>query len=99
MSCESTRGLLALSAAGLLEPEEQRRVDTHVRECSDCAAELEALGAIAGALERQAAPHPPAGLVYRTQIQVAIEADRRQGARLALGASALGWLLALVTWV
>src|SRR5258708_5946611 len=98
MNCESIRDLLALSAAGLLDPLDARRVGEHVRECATCAGELELLGDIAGTLGRLPAPAPPAGLVYRTQLAVAAEADRRQGARLAIAAGALAWGIALATW-
>jgi len=98
MTCESVRELLALSAAGLLDASEDRRVREHARECAGCAASLETLGGIAGALRRMSAPPPPAGLVYRTQMLAAAEADRRQGARLAIASGVLGSLLALATW-
>src|SRR5438874_1855924 len=98
MNCEQVRDLLALSAAGLLDPPEARRVAEHVRECAACAAELESLGDLAGALGRLPAPHPPAGLVYQTQLAIAAETDRRQGGRLALAAGVLAWIIALATW-
>jgi len=98
MNCENIRGLLALSAAGLLDAAEARRVAEHVRECVACAAELESLGDVAGALGGLPAPHAPAGLVYQTQLAVAVEADRRQGARLAVASGGLAWVIALATW-
>src|SRR2546423_15604574 len=98
MNCESIRDLLALSAAGLLDASEARRVAEHVRECGACAAELESLGDVAGALGSLPAPHPPAGLVYQTQLAVAVEADRRQGARLAVASGGLAWVIGLATW-
>jgi hypothetical protein len=98
MTCEIARGLLALSAAGLLDPPDQQPVALHVRECPACAAELEAFGAVASTLGRMPSPRPSAGLVYRTQVLLAIEADRRQGARLAIGAGVLGWLLLVAAW-
>src|SRR5438552_6300195 len=98
MNCEQVHGLLALSAAGLLDAPEARRVAEHVLECAACAAELESLGDIAAALGLLPAPHPPAGLVYQTQLAIAAESDRRQGARLALAAGVLAWVIALATW-
>jgi anti-sigma factor RsiW len=98
MNCERTRGLIALSAAGLLDAGEQRQVMEHVRDCSACAEELAEAGAIAGALSRLPLPQVPAGLVYRTQTRIAIEADRRQGARLAIAAGVLSWLIAIAMW-
>jgi predicted anti-sigma-YlaC factor YlaD len=97
MNCEEVRDLLALSAAGLLDATEARRVAEHVRECAACATELEALGDVAGALGSLPAPHPPAGLVYETQLAIAAEADRRQGARLAVASGGLAWVIALAT--
>src|SRR4051794_26096174 len=98
MNCEEIRGLLALNAAGLLDATEGRFAVEHVRECETCAAELESLSAIAGALGSLPAPHPPAGLVYQTQLAIAAENDRRQGAHLALAAGVLAWVMALATW-
>ena len=98
MNCEQVRDLLALSAAGLLDAPDARRVAEHVRECAACAADLESLGDVAVALGRLPAPHPPAGLVYQTQLAIAVETDRRQGARLALAAGVLAWVIALATW-
>src|SRR5712671_4813477 len=98
MNCESIRDLLALSAAGLLEASEARRVAEHVRDCVACGAELESLGDVAGALGSLSAPHPPVGLVYQTQLAVAVEADRRQGARMAVASGGLAWVMALATW-
>jgi hypothetical protein len=98
MNCESIRDLLALSASGLLDASEARRVAEHVCDCVICAAELESLGDVAGALGGLPAPHPPAGLVYQTQLAVAIEADRRQGARMAVASGGLAWVIALATW-
>jgi hypothetical protein len=98
MSCEDIRGLLALSAAGALDTEGQRRLAGHIRECAACADELAIFDAIAGALGSLPVPQAPPGLVYRTQLEIAIEADRRQGARLAIGAGMVSWLLTLITW-
>src|SRR5438874_1413843 len=85
-------------AAGLLDASEARRVGEHVRDCVACAAELESLGDVAGALGSLPAPHPPAGLVYQTQLAVAVEADRRQGARMAVASGGLAWIIGMATW-
>lgn len=84
---ESVRALLALSAAGLLDPDEERLVRAHVCQCDGCAAELEAYGSLSLELSNMPAPRPPAYLVSRTTALVAAEADRRQGAALAGGAA------------
>lgn len=84
---ESVRGLLALSAAGLLDPDEERLVREHVCQCVACAAELEAYGSLSAGLSNMPVPQPPAYLVSRTTALVAAEADRRQGAVFAGGAA------------
>ena len=100
--CQSVAEALALSAAGLLDPGEERMVREHIRECPECAARLEHLGAIAGTLSALPAPAPPAGLVARTQALAAAElaaaADRRHAGLAALAAAALGWLSWFVLW-
>ena len=50
------------------------------------------------ALSRQPMPMAPPGLVYRTQLLLAAEADRRESARLAWIAVAAAWLLVVVSW-
>ena len=63
---ESVRELLALSAAGLLDPGEERLVREHVRQCAACAAELDDYAALSAGLSALPAPQPPADLVSRT---------------------------------
>jgi hypothetical protein len=50
------------------------------------------------ALSRQPMPMAPPGLVYRTQLLLAAEADRRQSTRLAIAASLAAWVLVLASW-
>ncbi len=101
-SCESIAGLLALSAAGLLDAAEERLVRRHAGECVDCAAALESLGGIAAALAALPAPAPPADLSLRTQALVAAElaaaADRRLGGLLALAGAAIGSISWFALW-
>ena len=60
---EHVRQLLALSAAGLLDPGEERLVREHARQCAACAAELEEFAALSAGLSALPAPQPPADLV------------------------------------
>jgi anti-sigma factor RsiW len=94
--------LLALSAAGLLDPAEERSVREHVRECPACAARLESLGSITAAVAALPSPAPPLDLTLRTQALLAAElaalADRRQGVLLALAGAGLGWISWLALW-
>ncbi len=47
---EHVRQLLALSAAGLLDPAEERQVREHARQCAACAASLDEFAALSAAL-------------------------------------------------
>ena len=99
---ESIRELLALSAAGLLEPAEERRVREHLRGCPECAAHAEEFASLSAGLSALPAPIAPAGLAARTEArlvaEIAAEADRRQGTILAAAASLLAWVMTLATW-
>ncbi len=99
---EETRSWLALSAAGLLDPGEERRLREHVRECAACAGELEALGALASGLRAQPAPAPSPELLARTAAlaaaELAAEAERRRGAGLALACVLAVWVSSLFSW-
>ena len=80
---ETVRQLLALSAAGLLDAREERRVREHAHECAACAAELDEFAALTAGLSALPMPQPPEYLLARTSALVAAERDRRQGAVLA----------------
>jgi hypothetical protein len=93
---ESVRELLALSAAGLLDPGEERLVREHARQCAVCAAELGDYATLSDSLSALPSPHPPADLVRRTSVLMAAEADRRQGAFLAAGAAIFAFVFVLL---
>ena len=100
---ETIRQLLALSAAGLLDAGDERRVREHVRECSACATALDDLAAVSADLCRLPAPMAPPDLLARTQARVAAELAAQQaglhhGAILAVGAGLFAWMAALATW-
>jgi hypothetical protein len=80
---ETIRKLLALSAAGLLEPGEERLVREHVRQCAPCAAKLDDYATLSAGLSALPCPLPLPDLLRRTNMLVAAELDRRQGAVLA----------------
>jgi predicted anti-sigma-YlaC factor YlaD len=92
---ELVRPLLALNAAGLLDPEEERRLRRHVEQCGECRGELEDLAQLAAGLRALPCLPPPAGLLARTQARIAADADRREGARLAAVAAAFTGVLLL----
>jgi anti-sigma factor RsiW len=96
------RELLALAAAGALDPADERRVAAHVAECAECAAEAEEWRRLAVELERLPAPKASPLLVART-VQAVEErlAERSERAwnRAALGfLVAFAWTLAVVSW-
>ena len=92
---ETVRSWLALSAAGLLEAGEERRVREHAAQCAECAAELEDYAGISAGLRSLPAPLPPPHLVSRTAALMLAEADRRQATYLASGAAILAFVMVL----
>jgi len=99
---ETIRQLLPLSAAGLLDAADERRVRQHVHECAACSAALDELAAVSADLSRLPAPMAPPDLLARTEASVAAElaaqAGLRHGAMLAVGAGLFAWVAALTTW-
>ena len=99
---ETIRQLLALSAAGLLDAADERRVREHLRQCAECSTALEELATISADLGRLPAPMAPPDLLARTQARVAAElaaqTGLRHGAILAVGACLFAWMAALATW-
>ena len=93
---ESVRELLALSAAGLLDPGEERLVRDHARQCTACAAELGDYAMLSASLSALPSPQPPADLVRRTAVLLAAESDRRQGAFLAAAAAVFAFVFVLL---
>jgi predicted anti-sigma-YlaC factor YlaD len=93
---ETVRQLLALSAAGLLDAGEERRVREHARLCAACAAELDEFAALSAGLSALPMPQPPAYLLACTSALVAAEADRRQGAVLAGATAAFACVFVLL---
>ncbi len=61
------RDLLTLAAAGLLDPDEQRRVEMHLHQCEACRADLSEWTCIAVALRELPTPQAPPRLVSQTQ--------------------------------
>ena len=92
---ESLQEMLALSAAGLLEPAEERQVREHIRECPACARRLDEFADLSAVLRGLPMPLAPPDLAIRTQAVLAESADRRQAAFLAAGSAVLAWSLSL----
>ena len=101
-SCESIAGMLALAAAGVLDAQEQRRVEEHARECPACRRQLEIWSGYAQGLKQLPQPPIPAQLMERTRARLieerAAAADRRWD-ELMLGALALfAWTVGFTFW-
>jgi len=95
--------LLALAAAGALDPSEAARVEAHLRECAACAAEAAEWRRLAEGLERMPPLRPSHALVARTVEAVEerlAERSERAWNRAALGfAVAFAWTMAVVSWL
>ncbi len=91
--------LLATSAAGALEPEDERRLREHVRNCPACAGALREFAAIVADLPGLPVPQARPDLTKQTQMLLAAElaarADQRQAAVLAGVAGLCGGAAAL----
>jgi len=99
---ESVRAMLPLAAAGVLGPEETRRVEQHSESCELCRRDLETWSAYTQGLRKLPQPSAPEGLVQRTQARIlqqrAHAADRRKS-ELMLGALAIfGWGSGWALW-
>ena len=99
----SIRELLSLAAAGVLEPDEQRRVQHHVAVCDACRRELEVWQSYSRDLVRLPAPVAPKHLAERTCARILEQraaAAQRRWDDIVLGVLVLlGWTVSLVAWV
>jgi predicted anti-sigma-YlaC factor YlaD len=98
---DEIRPLLALAAAGDMQPDEQRQVNEHLRDCVACTQELAALGALAAGLRTLPSPEMALGLAERTRARVAAElgarVERRRHYLLVGLLLAFGWALTLLS--
>ena len=99
---EKIRELLALAAAGALEPAEEEQVTKHMRSCEACAAELEEWRLLAGGLRRLPTPQPRAIIVERARARAEIgfaeEAERRWHRIVMISVVLFAWALTLLSW-
>jgi len=100
---ETVRDLLGLAAAGVLDPNEQLRVERHVRECNACREEMDAWKVYASGLHQMPQPPVAAFLAERTQIRVLrereIRTQRRHNILVLASLSLLGWSWSLALWL
>lgn len=99
---DAITGLLSLAAAGVLAPEEERRLREHAAGCSVCAAELRCWQAVAEAAGSIPVPQAPPQLAARTQARVRAalraEADRRWDETVLVVLALLSWTVGLAAW-
>ena len=99
----SIRELLSLAAAGVLDPDEQRRVEQHATVCDACRRELELWQGYSRELVRLPAPVAPKYLADRTRARVlekrAAAAERRWDDIVLAVLVLLCWTVSLVAWV
>src|SRR5574337_1512838 len=99
---ETIREMLALAAAGALEPDEQAKLDRHVVGCAECAAELERWRALASGLKRLPTPQPSPMLVQRVrarmEIAVAERAEKARSRTTLVFLVLFSWILTLAGW-
>lgn len=97
------RELLALEAAGALDPADASRMEEHLRECGDCAREAEEWRRLVEGLGRLPSPRPSRALVARTVEafeQRRVERSERAWNRAALGfVVAFAWTVTVVAWM
>jgi len=99
---DHVRELLALGAAGALEPEEEERVARHIRSCALCTEELEEWRRMAAGLRRLPTPQAPRGLVERAraraEARLAEESEHRWNRGVMIFLVVFAWALTLLSW-
>ena len=99
---ESMLKMLALAAAGVLDEQEQRRLDQHAAECPLCRRELEIWGAYSEGLGQLPQPAIPSHLMERTRARIlqerAAAADRRWNDLMVAALALFAWTVGLSFW-
>ena len=103
---ESIQAMLALAAAGALDPVELARVQQHAESCEMCRREFNVWSSYARGLSELPQPAVPVGLLERTRARILeLSEDQREASaaqrREALILAALGlfgWVASLTTW-
>lgn len=99
---EQFRELLALAAAGALEPEEMRRIEQHAAACAECAQGMEVWRALLQDLRRLPTPQPRAEVVERAralaEARLRQAAEERSSLRMVIFLGAFAWVLLVASW-
>jgi anti-sigma factor RsiW len=99
---EKIRSLLSLAASGVLDSAEESSVENHVRNCQECAAQLEHWQALARGLRHLPTPQLSPTVLQRT-VALAHQAkaaanERRATLRVLMPLIAMSWLLTVFSW-
>jgi len=99
---EKIRSLLSLAASGALDSTEEASVASHVRNCPECAAELEHWQALASGLRRLPTPQLSPFVLQRTvalvrEAQIARD-ERRATLKVLIPLLALSWFSTILSW-
>jgi predicted anti-sigma-YlaC factor YlaD len=96
------RELLPLAAADALEPNEERLLAEHLRECSSCAEQMESWRLLASGLRRLPTPQPRGVIVERAramaQVRLTDHLERKWNRAVMSGLIVFAWILTLMSW-
>jgi len=95
------RDLLSLAAAGVLDSDEQRRVEEHLLRCEACRAELNGWMSLASALEKVPTPQAPPDLVPQTRRLLerhSALASKRRETRLLPALVVFSWAMMILNF-
>jgi anti-sigma factor RsiW len=99
---DEIRDLLALAVARALDPDEEERVERHLRSCAACAAELDDWQLLAGGLRRLPTPQPSPAVVERARARAEIrfveEAEHRSHRTVLIFLTLFAWAITLMGW-
>jgi anti-sigma factor RsiW len=99
---EKIRSLLSLAASGVLDSAEEISVESHIRNCPECASELEHWQALASGLRRLPTPQLSPVALQRTVARVreaqSAADERRATLRILAPLVALSWLSTIFSW-
>jgi hypothetical protein len=100
---ETVSALLSLAAAGVLSPDEERRVQAHVHHCADCGRELAVWRLVAAEVSRAKTEAVPDGLLERTLQRLThvegLRQESRTGDAILAFLMLFSWTVGAVTWL
>ncbi len=91
---ERMTALMSLALDGLLDSDDRQRLEQHMRSCTTCRTEWQAMVQVAALFERSPAVGPPLGFAVRVERRLTDQAKRKR--RVFGGAAVLTSSLSLV---